>query len=108
MRMVLAALLHANGWEKPRKVLLVAPPPMALGDWVQDEKIIAASHRLAECYEDTARILGIGFTDTGGWGIDLAYDGVHFSEMGHLAFAKGIQQALSALLPKACSDVGLG
>lgn len=104
----LATLLHADGWGKPRTVLLVAPPPMALGDWVRDEKIIAAAHRLAECYEDTARLLNIGFADAGGWGVDLAYDGVHFSEMGHLAFARGIQQALSALFSKGCSDEGLG
>lgn len=50
MERFLATLLHADGWEKPRKVLLVAPPPMALGNWVQDEKTIAASRRLAECY----------------------------------------------------------
>ena len=100
MERFLTALLHADGWGKLRKILLVAPPPMALGTWVQDGKTIAASRRMAECYEDTARLLGIGFADAGGWGVDLAYDGVHFSETGHLAFAKGIQQTLSALLPK--------
>lgn len=100
MERFLAALLHADGWEKSREILLIAPPPMALGTWVQDEKTIAASRRLAECYENTAQLLGIGFADAGGWGVDLAYDGVHFSETGHLAFAKGIQQTLSALLPK--------
>lgn len=104
MERFLTTLLHADGWEKPRKVLLVAPPPMALGDWVQDEKTIAASRRLAECYENTARLLGIGFADAGSWGVDLAYDGVHFSESGHLAFAKGIQQALSKLVSKDCGD----
>lgn len=50
MERFLTALLHVDGWGKPRKILLVAPPPMALGDWVQDEKTIAASRRLAECY----------------------------------------------------------
>ena len=100
MERFLTALLHVDGWDKTRKILLVAPPPMALGTWVQDGKTIAASRRMAECYEDTARLLGIGFADAGGWGVDLAYDGVHFSETGHLAFAKGIQQTLSALLPK--------
>ena len=104
MERFLTALLHVDGWENPRKVLLVAPPPMALGDWVQDEKTIAASCRLAECYENTARLLGIGFADAGGWGVDLAYDGVHFSETGHLAFAQGIQQALSKLVSKDCGD----
>ena len=104
MERFLAALLHAGGWEKSREILLIAPPPMALGDWVQNEKTTAASRRLAECYEDTARLLNIGFADAGSWGIDLAYDGVHFSEMGHLAFAKGINKALSALVSKDCGD----
>ena len=104
MERFLTTLLHADSWEKPRKVLLVAPTPMALGDWVQDEKTIAVSRRLAECYENTARLLGIGFADAGGWGVDLAYDGVHFSESGHLAFAEGIHQALSKLVSKDCGD----
>lgn len=104
MERFLATLLHADSWEKPRKVLLVAPPPMALGDWVQDEKTIAVSRCLAECYENTARLLGVGFADAGGWGVDLAYDGVHFSESGHLAFAEGIHQALTKLVSKDCGD----
>lgn len=99
MERFLTALLHADGWEKPRKILLVAPPPMALGTWVQDEEIIVASRRLAECYENTAQLLSIGFADAGGWGVDLAYDGVHFSEMGHLSFAKGISHTLPTLFP---------
>lgn len=104
MEQFLTALLHVDGWNKTRKLLLVAPPPMALGDWVQNEKIIATSHSLAECYEDVTQQLNIGFADAGGWGVDLAYDGVHFSEMGQLTFAKGIQQTLSALGTKGCSD----
>lgn len=77
---------------------------MALGTWVQDEKTIAASRRLAECYENTAQLLGIRFADAGGWGVGLTYDGVHFSEMGHLAVAKGINKALSTLVSKDCGD----
>ena len=49
-------------------------------------------------YETTAHRLGSAFTDAGVWGVELAYDGVHFSEKGHLAFAKGIQTALDSLL----------
>ena len=33
----------------------------------------------------------------GAWGVGLTYDGVHFSEDGHLAFAKGMQKALGDL-----------
>lgn len=95
MERFLTALFHADGWEQSCKILLIAPPPMALGAWVQDEETIAASRRLAECYEDTARRLGIGFADAGNWKIGLTFDGVHFSEAGHLAFAKEIHQTLS-------------
>ena len=98
MERFLAALLHADGWEKSREILLIAPPPMALSTWVQDEKTIAASHRLAECYKDTTRMLGIGFADAGSWGIGLTFDGVHFSEAGHLAFAEGVHEVLLALV----------
>lgn len=100
MERFLAALLHVDGWEKPCKILLIAPLPMALGAWVQDEATIAASHRLAECYGDTARRLGIGFADAGIWKVGLTFDGVHFSEAGHLAFAAGIHQAMSQIFPK--------
>lgn len=98
MERFLTALFHADGWEQSRKIVLIAPPPMVLGDWVQDEETIATSHRLAECYEDTARLLGIGFADAGSWGIGLTFDGVHFSEAGHLAFAEGVHEVLLALV----------
>ncbi len=106
MERFLTALLHVDGWDKTRKILLVAPPPMALGTWVQDEETIAASHSLAGYYKDIAQMLGIGFADAGSWEIGLTYDGVHFSEAGHLAFAKGIQQVLTAPFSKVCSDEG--
>ena len=53
MERFLTTLLHEDGWDKSRNILLIAPPPMALGAWVQDEETTAASHRLAECYKDT-------------------------------------------------------
>ncbi len=99
MERFLTALLHADDWEKSRRILLIAPPPMALGAWVQGEQTIDASRRLAECYGNTARRLAIGFADAGSWGIGLTFDGVHFSEAGHLAFAEGIHQALSEFFP---------
>ena len=89
-------------------MLGIAPLPMVLGAWVQDEETIAASRCLARCYEDTARRLGIGFADAGSWGIGLTFDGVHFSEAGHLAFAEGIHRALSTFVSKDCGNQGLG
>ena len=79
------------------KILLVAPPPMEPGAWVSNPKTVEESRKLARCYETTAHRLGIAFADAGVWGVEPAYDGVHFSEKGHLAFAKGIQIALDSL-----------
>ena len=84
--------------EANSKTLLVAPPPMELGAWVSDQRTIETSRQLAGCYEAVAHRLGIAFTDAGAWNVGLAYDGVHFSEAGHLAFTRGMQAALSNLL----------
>ena len=61
-------------------------------------RTIEVSRRLAGNYEATAHRLGIAFVDAGTWGVGLAYDGVHFSEEGHQAFAKGMRTALDTLL----------
>ena len=79
------------------KIVLVAPPPMELGAWVSDQRTIDTSHQLAGCYEVATHRLGIDFADAGVWGVELSYDGVHFSEKGHLAFAQGMQATLDTL-----------
>ena len=79
--------------QRNAKILLIAPPPMEPGTWVSSPRIIEESRKLAEFYEATAYRLDIAFADAGVWNVELAYDGVHFSEMGHLAFAKGIRIA---------------
>lgn len=76
------------------RILLTAPPPMALGTWVAEERLIRESTALAEEYETLARRLGIGFADAGQWGVELTFDGVHFSPAGHQAFAKGLRELL--------------
>ena len=82
----------------PCRVLLVAPPPMVTGDWVTEERLLSESAALAGEYESLARRLGFGFTDAGQWGVELAFDGVHFTDAGHRAFANGIQEVLSCSL----------
>lgn len=99
MEEFLAALLRKV--QVGLKVLLVAPPPMTEGAWVSDPRTLEASRRLAGCYETVAHRLGIDFADAGTWGVGLTYDGVHFSEKGHLAFAKGIRAALDHCLQQA-------
>ena len=77
------------------KILLVAPPPMALGAWVQEQRLVDASAELAAQYRALAGRLGVRFADAGAWGVALAYDGVHFTGQGHRAFAEGMLQELA-------------
>ncbi len=72
------------------KILLIAPPPMALGEWVPSRQLIDNSRRFARLCQAAAGQLGVRFADAGEWDIPLAYDGVHFTEQGHRAFAAGL------------------
>ena len=76
-------------------VVLVAPPPMQRGEWVCDQGLIDASAALGSGYKALAERLGMHFTDAGVWNIPLAYDGVHFTEAGHRAFAEGLANYLN-------------
>ena len=98
MRALLAWLLVRRGqWGGQTQFLLAAPPPMRRGAWVADEAWAEASRHLAEQYGALAREQGIAFADGGAWGVELAFDGVHFTQRGHLAFAQGMDRALRAL-----------
>jgi len=75
-------------------LLLIAPPPMKFGQWVQDQELIDDSITLAKAYQALSERLGIRFADAGKWNIPLAYDGVHLTEEGHRAFAEGLIEYL--------------
>lgn len=74
----------------PDKILLVAPPPLSPGEWVKSQGLLDASRALSEHYSIISHRLGISYTNSGSWNIDLAYDGVHFTEQGHRDFAAGL------------------
>lgn len=76
------------------KLLLIAPPPMTLGEWVPNQQFIDESHTFAKCCQTQAEQLGIRFADAGKWDVSLAYDGVHFTEQGHKNFAAGLLEEL--------------
>lgn len=76
------------------KLLLIAPPPMALGEWVPSPRGIEDSRIFARLCQTLAERMGIRFADAGKWDIPLAYDGVHFTEQGHKAFAAGLLEEL--------------
>ena len=81
-------LPHCNG------ILLVAPPPMKRGAWVPTDALVAESVQLAEEYKLLAEKLNIPFVDTRHWNIELTFDGVHFTEVGHRAFAENLGKEL--------------
>ena len=68
------------------QLLLIAPPPMKRGAWVTEESLIEESIKLAEAYQALAQKLGIAFMNAGQ--LELTFDGVHFTEEGHQAFAE--------------------
>jgi len=73
---------------------LVAPPPMKRGAWVPTDALVTASICLAEEYKLLAKKLNIPFVDTRHWNIELTFDGVHFTEAGHRAFAANLGKEL--------------
>ena len=77
------------------QLLLIAPPPMKRGEWVTEEKLIEESVKLAGEYRTLSLKLGILFTNAGQWNVPLAFDGVHFTEEGHRAFAEGLYTYLT-------------
>ena len=79
----------------PEKVVLIAPPAMVWGEWVQDQELIDDSHRLASLYEALAGRLGIRFLNAGKWNIPLAFDGVHFTQEGQSIFAENLAKELT-------------
>ena len=77
------------------QLLLIAPPPMKRGAWVTEENLIAESVKLGQAYQALSQKLGIAFVDAGKWNIELAFDGVHFTEAGHRGFAEGFYPYLT-------------
>ena len=79
---------------RSKQILLVASPPMKRGAWVPTDALVAESIHLAEEYKFLAEKLNIPFVDTHLWNIDLTFDGVHFTEAGHHAFAENLRKEL--------------
>ena len=77
------------------QILLVAPPPMKRGAWVPTDELVAESIHLAEEYNSLAEKLNITFVDTREWNIELTFDGVHFTEEGHHAFANHLTEVIT-------------
>ncbi len=84
-----------SGLSLPRDhILLIAPPPMCRGAWVSSQQFIGDSRTFAQFCRSLAKRLDARFADAGDWNIPMAYDGVHFTEQGHQAFAAGLLELL--------------
>lgn len=92
-----ALLRFLTGEAGGARVLLIAPPPMRLGDWVPTRALVGESERLGALYRRLADELGVVFADAGAWGVSLCFDGVHLSPEGHAAFADGVRAALDKI-----------
>ena len=77
-----------------KQIMLIAPPPMKRGAWVPTDELVSESIRLAEEYKLLSEKLNIPFVDTRNWNIELAFDGVHFIEEGHHAFANHLIEVI--------------
>lgn len=75
-------------------LLLISPPSMKPGAWVQDSNLIRSSRELGALYQNLAARLGISFVDADSWNIPLTFDGVHFTEESHIRFAQCLYQIL--------------
>ena len=79
-------------------ILLISPSPMKRGAWVPDDGLVEESKELSRQYKALAAQRGIQFADAGEWDISLAYDGVHFTEEGHVRFADGLASCLEVIV----------
>ncbi len=72
------------------KLLLIAPPPLRPGAWIEAPSMLTESAELGACYRSVAQKNGIQFLDAADWNVELCFDGVHFTEVGHHSFAAGL------------------
>lgn len=76
------------------KIVLLAPPPMVFGEWVQDQELIEDAISLGDCYKALAQHLDIRYARIH-CGNTMAHDGVHLTEEGHSVFAEDLFEYLT-------------
>ena len=83
--------------EAGKPVMLISPPVLQYGEWVMDDEQVEESEDLGGSYRELAKEKGCVFADSAEWGIDVTFDGVHFSEEGHETFARRLEEILKQL-----------
>lgn len=94
-------------WEgEETKILLVSPVPLdencVGGDF--DGQSVETARSLGEYYRRLAEKWNIAFADAGEWGVQLDFDGTHFTPQGHRRFAEKITEELGRVLDLAGKD----
>lgn len=79
------------------RILLIAPPILVKGEWVQEEWILQNSLLLSGVLCKAAVQNRAHFTDSNDWGVRIAFDGVHFSPEGHQLFAVKLLEILKTI-----------
>ena len=77
------------------RILVMGLPPLQRGQWVPSQTLIDAATALNREYRHLSDRLGVDFADAGPWNIPMAFDGVHFTEEGHKAFAEALANHLN-------------
>ena len=87
------------GKEKFPRLFVLAPPYIGTGK--EKDRLFQEYHResirMNQGFRRLAEQYGVMFADASQWNIDLAYDGVHFSEKGHLQFAEQMDSVLKTM-----------
>ena len=78
-------------------LLIIAPPYIGTADHPDPlmARYYAESVRMNEGYRRLSDEYGTLFADSAKWGVELAFDDVHFSENGHRTFAGHISEVLT-------------
>ena len=79
-------------------VLLIGPPPLQRGSWVPEDRLVSDSVEMSRQYRDLAERLDLWYADAGEWDIALTFDGVHFTQEGHVRFAGELAKILNRKL----------
>ncbi len=87
MKKLLGFVKNHQSVNENTKILLISPAKVILRSSIYEESFTLISEELGEYYRALSEEEKVFFADAGKWNIDLAFDGVHFSEEGHRVFA---------------------
>lgn len=79
------------------RAIIISPPPLERGSWVENMAPVGESRALARVYVAAAARLGQEFADAARWNVELCFDGVHFTAAGHRSFAEGMAGVVKTL-----------